>query len=308
MSVLLLKLFLAPLLVVTCTLAGRRWGPEVAGILVGLPIVAGPILFISYLQHGADFAGDAAGAALLGLVSLAVFAVVFSRAARRFHWAVTLAAGWTAVVAVDAALSAVHVAALVATAFTLVATGVALAIGRAAPEPGGGPTRAPWWDLPGRAAATGALVVAVTTASGVLGPHWTGLFSPFPIAISVVAAFVHAQQGAAATARTLTGALVGLIAFSTFCLAVAVLVRPVGAAAFALAAAVAVAVQLLVTRTRRALRERRTRSTDVRAVPEHQPTHGGVHVAGFAQATGDPGQPVVDADGGEPFRHTDYPQ
>jgi hypothetical protein len=74
-AILLLKLSLARLLVVASALSGRRWGPEVAGILVGLPIVAGPILFISYLLHGADFASDAANSSLLGLVSLAAFAV-----------------------------------------------------------------------------------------------------------------------------------------------------------------------------------------------------------------------------------------
>lgn len=45
----LLKLVLAPALVVVSSLAGRRWGPELAGALVALPIVAGPILFITYL-------------------------------------------------------------------------------------------------------------------------------------------------------------------------------------------------------------------------------------------------------------------
>ena len=46
MTVLALKLLLAPLLVVASSLAGRRWGPRLAGILVVLPIVAGPILLI----------------------------------------------------------------------------------------------------------------------------------------------------------------------------------------------------------------------------------------------------------------------
>jgi hypothetical protein len=59
-AILLLKLLLAPSLVVASTLAGRRWGPDVAGILVALPIVAAPILFITYQQHGARFASDAA--------------------------------------------------------------------------------------------------------------------------------------------------------------------------------------------------------------------------------------------------------
>jgi hypothetical protein len=50
MYVLALKLLLAPLLVVASSLAGRRWGPRLAGILVVLPIVAGPILLILYAR------------------------------------------------------------------------------------------------------------------------------------------------------------------------------------------------------------------------------------------------------------------
>ena len=56
MTVLALKLLLAPLLVVASSLAGRRWGPQVAGVLVVLPVVAGPILLILYLDHGSHFA------------------------------------------------------------------------------------------------------------------------------------------------------------------------------------------------------------------------------------------------------------
>ncbi|MBB5803713.1 hypothetical protein F4560_003481 [Saccharothrix ecbatanensis] len=256
MDILLVKLFLAPLLVVASTLAGRRWGADVTGILVALPIVAGPILFITYLQHGADFAGGAATASLFGLVSLAVFAVVFSCAARRLGWLATVATSWVAVLAVDVALSFVHVTAPVALVVTLVVTTVAVIfMPRIEPELPGEVDRrpSPMWDLPGRAVVTGVLVLGLTTASAALGPQWTGLLAPFPIATSVVAAFVHAQHGPVVTARTLSGALMGLFGFSTFCFSVAVLVRPMGAAAFVLGAAVTVAVQLLVLRTRRTL-------------------------------------------------------
>ena len=67
MTVLALKLLLAPLLVVASSLAGRRWGPQVAGILVVLPVVAGPILLILYLDQGSRFAAHAASAATLGI-------------------------------------------------------------------------------------------------------------------------------------------------------------------------------------------------------------------------------------------------
>jgi hypothetical protein len=252
-AILLLKLFLAPLLVVASTLAGRRWGPDVGGILVGLPVVAGPILFITYLQHGSDFTSEAANSSLLGLASISTFAVVFSHAARRVGWLATLATSWTAVLAVDVALSLVPVTALVDLAITLAATVAAMILmPRFDPERPGELDQplSPSWDLPSRAIATGILVLAVTTASGALGPNWTGLLAPFPTAISVVAAFVHAQRGYTATARTLAGALLSLFSFATFCLSVTILVRPVGGSAFVVGASVTVAVQLLAVRIR----------------------------------------------------------
>ena len=83
---LLLKLVLAPLLVVGSSLAGRRWGPGLTGLLVAMPVVAGPILLITYLEHGSAFVARAASASLLGLVSLAAFAVVFARVSRARGW------------------------------------------------------------------------------------------------------------------------------------------------------------------------------------------------------------------------------
>ncbi|MEO6082020.1 MAG: hypothetical protein ABIQ18_02850 [Umezawaea sp.] len=262
MDIVLLKLFLAPLLVVASTLAGRRWGPNLTGLLVALPIVAGPILFISYRSHGADFAAEAAGSSLLGLVSLATFAVVFARAAHRFGWLATVATSCAAVLAVDVALSAVHFTAPVALVCTLTATTAAVVLlPRVGSESTGESVRPPLWDLPGRAAATAALVLVVTTAAGALGPQWTGLLAPFPIATSVVAAFGHARHGHAVTARTMAGVLTGLFGFAVFCLLVAVLVRPLGGTAFLVGAVATVTVQLVVRAVLTRVSNRQRRST-----------------------------------------------
>lgn len=87
MTVLALKLLLAPLLVVAASLAGRWWGPRLAGVMVVLPLVAGPILFIVYLDHGSGFAARAARSATLGIVPLALFAVAFAYlSARQAGW------------------------------------------------------------------------------------------------------------------------------------------------------------------------------------------------------------------------------
>ena len=67
MTILALKIFLAPACVVGVSLAGRRWGASVAGLLGGFPVVGGPILLVVTLVHGRDFGAHAAAGSLLGL-------------------------------------------------------------------------------------------------------------------------------------------------------------------------------------------------------------------------------------------------
>ena len=64
------------------------------------------------------------------------------------------------------------------------------------PAPAGKPTEIgllPWWDLPARGLAAMALVVALTAASGSLGPNLSGLLAPFPVITSVLAV-VHPRS------------------------------------------------------------------------------------------------------------------
>src|SRR4051812_5257785 len=96
MSLLALKLTLAPGLVAATTLAGRRWGPRVAGWLGGLPVVVAPILLALALEHGRAFAALAAGGALLGLLSLTGFVLTYGWCARVMGWLPAAALGWLA--------------------------------------------------------------------------------------------------------------------------------------------------------------------------------------------------------------------
>ncbi|WP_211270453.1 hypothetical protein [Streptomyces exfoliatus] len=264
MSILILKLLLAPALVVASSLAGRRWGPTVAGTLVTLPIVAGPILLITGLEHGPEFAARAAGASLLGLVSLALFTVVFaalSRMPRTGHWAVTLVLAWAVCLVADLALAPLSVPPVGALCLSLAATACGTwALTRTAPADA--PIRPsaplPWWDLPARAAATAALVTALTTAAAQLGPDLTGVLAPFPIGTSVVATFALAQGGTAAAAATLRGILRGLWGFAAFCFLAAVLIEPLGTGpAFAVALAGTLTLQPALGRLQTALAARR---------------------------------------------------
>jgi hypothetical protein len=243
MYVLALKLLLAPLLVVASSLAGRRWGPRLAGILVVLPIVAGPILLILYLDHGSAFAADAARAATLGIVPLAAFALIFAYLSRRRGWLVILLTSWLAVLVADLALSRVAVPAAAALLLALLALHGADSLLRRMDQP----ATTTWWDLPARALATAALVVLVTGFAAFLGPALTGALAPFPIALSVVCAFTVAQSGHAGVLALLRGIVPGLDGFALFCFLVAILINRVGAAAaFGLATAAAILFALLL--------------------------------------------------------------
>ena len=83
-TVLLLKLVLVPALIAGVTLAGRRWGPAVAGWLSAFPIVAGPILWFIALEQGAAFAAQAAVGTLSAVLGMLAFGLSYAWAATRF--------------------------------------------------------------------------------------------------------------------------------------------------------------------------------------------------------------------------------
>jgi hypothetical protein len=233
--------------VVGASLAARRFGPRVGGLVAGLPVVAGPILLAYALAHGNGFAAGAASGTLLGLISLFAFTVVYGRLASRLHWGPTMLCGWLAFAASTAILSAFSVPSGVALAMVAAAILAGLA---ALPRPAPGVAERippPAWDLPLRAACALALVLTLTAISGWLGPQLSGLLAPFPIITTVLATFTHAQRGVQETVRLLRGMMTGFGAYALFCFTLAESLRSLGTAgAFLLATGIALAVQSLV--------------------------------------------------------------
>ena len=240
------KVLLAPSFVVGASLAARRFGARVGGLIGGLPVVAGPILLAYALAHGRGFAATAAAGTLLGLVSLIAFVVVYARLAGRTSWWLSMLTGWFAF----AAVTALFVAARPPAGAALVLAGVALAAGLAAlPRPGSDPQEQaspPSWDLPLRAACALALVLTLTAVAGWLGPQLSGLLAPFPIIATVLATFTHVQRGTDELLRMQRGMLAGFGAFAVFCFTLTLALRTFDTgAAFALATALALLVQAL---------------------------------------------------------------
>jgi hypothetical protein len=102
----------------------------------------------------------------------------------------------------------------------------------------------PHWDIPARMVVATAFVLLLTGMAPALGPRLTGLLAPFPLYAAVLTVFAHQQQGPASAAGVLHGLLLGLFSFAGFFFVVAALIERVGIApAFAAAIAVALALQ-----------------------------------------------------------------
>lgn len=258
-TLLAVKVLLAPGFVVLASLAGRRFGVRIGGMFGGLPVVAAPILLVYALQHGERFAANASAATLLGLISLMAFVVLYARLASRWPWWVTLLAGWSTFALLSFLFSFVHVSAVLA----LVLMGSTLALAPVLLPRAAMPIKPesfqplPGWDLPLRAVSALALVLVLTAVAGRLGPQISGLLAPFPVIASVLAVFTHTQRGRHEVLALLRGLLLGYAAFGLFCFVLAVALRPLGTAlAFALATAGALACQAAVFWGARALAAR----------------------------------------------------
>ena len=245
---------LAPALVGAATLAGRRWGVRVGGVVSAFPAIVGPVLLIDLLAHGAAFAARAAAGTLLGLVALSAFVAAYGRLAPARAWPVAVLGAWTAAAVSGAVLAerearplpaaAAATASLVLAALVLRgATASARASGRLDHPPGS--TAGRRGDLPARMVASAVLVVVLAAAAGALGPFAGGLLAALPVLASVLAVCTHRREGPAATVGLLGGMVGGMAGFVVFCLAIALLVERGPAAAFAVATVAAVAAQLV---------------------------------------------------------------
>lgn len=213
--ILALKLFLTPFFIGVVTLAGRRWGPVISGLLMGVPLTSGPVSLILALQYGTHFAARAAVGTLLGQVSVCFFCLAYTLVSRRAAWPISASVAIGVFLAATAVWNSLRWTVWPALGVLL---GVVAVLTRSLPVPTL-PTRTetpPRWDLPARMFVATTFVVLLTTFADALGPQLSGLISPFPVFGVVLSVFTHQQQGAAAVARLLRGVVVGSLAFGGF--------------------------------------------------------------------------------------------
>jgi hypothetical protein len=221
-----IKLLLVPLLLAAVTIAGRRWGQNVAGWLGSFPIVAGPILLVLSLEQGPAFGARAAQFALAGIAATMAFFVVYARVAQHAGWGSSMLAAllvWLAAVVglmqLPQSLPFALGAALLSLAISAPAMG-AQPTQAAPPAPSMPPAsaRAPHpLELPARMAAGAALTVTSSALAARFGADASGYAALFPVVGATAAGFNHATAGAASARAFLRGMTRGMWSVAVFC-------------------------------------------------------------------------------------------
>jgi hypothetical protein len=176
MILVLAKVLISPLLLATATFVIHRWGGLVGGLLLGLPLVSGPVSAMLFAQYGSQFAVHAAYGTLLGFVAAGMFCTSYAVVAPRHAWWQSLVAAYATFFTVAGLLSLLHVAlgwALVSVPVILVSLAFAIRVPESAHDEPVPRKRI----LALRMALAGAMVVLITTCAGRLGPvlgSWGG--------------------------------------------------------------------------------------------------------------------------------------
>lgn len=239
----LLKLLVTPVLIGGASLAGRRWGQGVGGVIVALPLTSGPIAFFLVLEHGPAFAAGASLGSLAGALAQGAFCLGYAALAFRRDWPVAFLGGTLAFAAAGAALQALALSLWPLTAVAMAGLGLSMLL-----MPHGAEARRPRlpprWDIPARMVVATTLVVALTAAAATLGSRLSGLLATFPVYAGILAVFAHGQDGPGPATRALRGLLAGLFGFGAFFVVLAAFIERAGLVrAFAAALAVTLVLQ-----------------------------------------------------------------
>jgi hypothetical protein len=213
--ILAFKLIVTPFFIGMVTLAGRKWGPTVSGLLMGLPLTSAPISVFLAIQYGAAFAARSASGNLAGQASVCIFCLAYSLSAQKFNWIPCTILSLLSFMFSTFVWNQMPLTLLPAVAILGIVICLVLWL-----MPKGSatirPISPPRWDLPARMLLATAFVIALTTFADTLGPHLSGLIAPFPVFGTIITAFTHRQQGAGAAAHLLRGIVFGSLAYTAF--------------------------------------------------------------------------------------------
>ncbi len=239
---LIFKLFLVPAFIALITISGRFWGASVAGLLSGLPVIAGPISWFIYIENGLDFAQKAAVATLGGIVALSSFCFSYSWLCSRLNWMTTLFISTAIYFAIAILMGKLN---LGLNELALLAAVVVILQIYFSPKLRNRPllAAASMNEILCRMLFALLLVFGITRFAETLGETYSGIFAAFPVAGSTIAIFSHRNYSAEHAIRSLKSMKQGLLSMLAFFYVVAAVS---GAFGFLFAVIVATVTALLL--------------------------------------------------------------
>jgi hypothetical protein len=214
------KLIVMPIVMIIVTLASKKWGNTVGGLIASLPWVAGPILIFISLEQGKEFVVNSLPGVLVGIMGWLVFCSTFVVVGERYKAFWALIAGyiayfiWGGLMKEVLDLYGMHTWYIITFLAVLIVLKLFPKVKNDAKES----DKKLKYDLLLRVMMITSFVLALTHFAKLLGPGWSGIMAPFPIMTAVLGVFVHYTQGNYQTRTLFYGLLFGSFGFITFLL------------------------------------------------------------------------------------------
>ena len=220
---LLFKFLTVPLFILLITLAGKKWGSEIAGTLGGFPVVAGPIIFFLTLEQGIGFGINSSISAIYGSIGLLVFGLAYGWSCQLFNPFICIVISlfsWFVTAYSIALLPTNMFWAISITLFFLILIPKFLPKIEEQVRP-----IQNLKDLPIRVVVGALLTFSITTLAQELGDIWSGVLSVFPIISLVLAVFTHLTLGKKHVVQIFRGMSKGLYSFIAYFIIYALMIK-----------------------------------------------------------------------------------
>lgn len=248
---LLLKLALVPAAMLLATLAARRFGHAVSGVLAGFPLIAGPIIIALMIDLRPAQVADIAAATLAASPAAIGHIVAYAWLSRWLPWWGCLLGAALTFFAVGSITTAAWMPAALPATVAVAAPFLALLVMPRAPRMSGA-VHVPRGEVAMRVGAAFMLAAVILASAERVPAAVSGLMLAWPISGSILPSFTLPAHGHAATVTLLRGFANGLIGFVMFFVALLMLLRAWDAnlPAFVAAAAVSIVAGWTVHRIR----------------------------------------------------------
>ncbi|WDY60083.1 hypothetical protein [Pseudomonas sp. PSKL.D1] len=211
MTAFYLKFLITPTLMLAISLAARRWGTQIGGLLSGLPVTSALVMLFLSLEQGPGFALKAVPGALAGLAAVQATYLFYFLVTRRVGAFAGCLASLAVYGAVAALMSHLHWIALSVVVTLGLLTLIIVASGKEPKPATTGVVPLPRWVIPMRMLTATLLLVAITASAEWLGPVASGLLAPIPVIAWPLAVFAHVQGGRHELAAIVRGNAIGAV-------------------------------------------------------------------------------------------------